>query len=94
MKVEDTLRLNMLFDAYGKLLSKGQNEIMKCYLFDNFTVSEIAENLNVSRQSVKDSITKAQKKLEFYEAQIGYVAKVEALSKEIKKLKNKILKGN
>ena len=59
MKVEENIYLAKLFDAYGVLLSEGQQKIMSFYLNDDFTISEIAENLNISRQAVMDSISKA-----------------------------------
>ncbi len=95
MKVEDILRLTKLYDAYASLLSQGQQEIMKSYLYDNFTVSEIAENLQVSRQAVKDSITKAEKKLSLFEEQLGFLTKLDSLQRENDTLREKInqLKG-
>ena len=52
MKVEENIILNKLFDTYGALLSRGQQDIMSSYLQNDLTISEIAENLNVSRQAV------------------------------------------
>ncbi len=66
MRVEENIKLAKLFDAYGTLLSKGQQEVLSSYLYDDFTVSEIAENLKVSRQAIMDSVTKAEKKLYSY----------------------------
>ena len=60
MRVEENFRLSKLCALYGNLLSKGQKEVLKSYLFDDLTLSEIAQNLNISRQAVKDSITKGE----------------------------------
>ena len=68
MKVEEKNTLSKLFDAYGGLLSEGQREIMASYINYDLTVTEIAENLGVSRQAIKDSVTKAEKKLLSFEA--------------------------
>ena len=91
MKVEENVYLGKLFDAYGKLLSKGQQGIMGDYLNNDFTITEIAENLNVSRQAVLDSISKGEKKLISFEKELGLVEKIEELEKENKQLK-KLLK--
>lgn len=91
MKVEENVYLGKLFDAYGKLLSKGQQGILNDYLNEDFTISEIAENLNVSRQAVLDSISKGEKKLLDYEKDLGLVKKIDALEKENEQLK-KLLK--
>ena len=90
MKVEENIILNRHFDAYGKLLSKGQQEIMSSYLNYDLTVTEIAENLGVSRQAVMDSITKAQKKLFEFENKLEFLAKIEKLEKENEVLKEKL----
>ncbi len=90
MKVEESLYYNKLFDSYGKLLSKGQQEIMSAYLIDDLTVSEIAQNMLISRQAVLDSIRKAEIKLEKLESELGFVKKIEKLEEEIERLKNKI----
>ena len=92
MKVEENIVLNKLFDAYGKLLSEGQQDVMSSYLNFDLTVSEIAENLGVSRQAVMDSVSKAEKKLHQYEENLGFVAKLEKLEKENEILKERLSK--
>ena len=87
MKVEENVYLGKLFDAYGKLLSKGQQGIMNDYLNDDFTITEIAENLNVSRQAVLDSISKGEKKLLSFEKELGLVEKIDKLENENRRLK-------
>ena len=90
MKVEENIILNKLFDAYGKLLSSGQQDIMSSYLGYDLTVSEIAENLGVSRQAVMDSVSKAEKKLKLYEEKLGFVKKLEAIEQENEMLREKL----
>lgn len=87
MKVEENVYLGKLFDAYGKLLSKGQQEIMDLYLNDDLTLSEIASNLNVSRQAILDSISKGEKKLKGYEEELKLLERIERLEEEIRTLK-------
>ncbi len=89
MKLEENIRLSKLYDAYGKLLTLSQQEIVEAYLFDDLTGSEIAENKNISRQAVKDAVTKATRKLEGYDEKLGFIAKVEEYEKEISKLKRR-----
>ena len=87
MKVEENIILNKLYDAYGKLLSGGQKEIMSSYLNYDLTVSEIAENMGVSRQAVKDSVSKAEKKLYAFEESLGLLKRIEVLEAENEALK-------
>ena len=92
MKVEEKSILSKLFDAYGRLLSEGQQDVMVQYLDYDITVTEIAQNLNVSRQAVKDSVTKAEKKLFEFEEKLGLVAKMDLLTEENALLKKKLSK--
>ncbi len=89
MKIEENVRLCRLFDLYSPLLSQSQQDIMNDYLLFNLTNSEIAENRKVSRQAVKDAITKATKKLEEYEKRLGFLKKVDIMEEEIEKLKGR-----
>ncbi len=65
---------SMLYDFYGSLLSRGQNEIMALYHEDNLSLSEIAEELGQTRQAVHYTLRKAEKALKSYEEKLGLVA--------------------
>lgn len=90
MKVEENIYLAKLFDAYGALLSEGQQNVLAYYLNDDYTITEIAEILEISRQAVMDSINKAEKKLINYENKLQLVNKIDVLNQEIGKLKEKL----
>ena len=65
---------SMLYDFYGSLLNKNQNEVMGLYHEDNLSLSEIAEELGQSRQAVHYTLRKAEKALESYEQKLGLIA--------------------
>ena len=65
---------SMLYDFYGGLLSKAQNEVMALYHEDNLSLSEIAEELGQTRQAVHYTLRKAEKALESYEEKLGLIA--------------------
>lgn len=67
-------RQSLLFDFYGALLNESQNEVMALYHEDNLSLSEIAEDLGMSRQAVHYTLKKAEKALNGYEARLGLVA--------------------
>lgn len=70
MSLKDTLRINRLYEIYGKLLTKQQQEIMEDYYQANLSLSEISEIRNISRTAVSDALKVAVKKLENYEEKI------------------------
>ena len=65
---------SLLFDFYGALLNESQNEVMALYHEDNLSLSEIAEDLGMSRQAVHYTLKKAEKALNGYEDKLGLVA--------------------
>ena len=78
MDLDKNVRLCLLNDFYGSLLTDNQQDILNDYLNFDITLSEIAESKNTTRQAVLDTIKKATKKLEEYET------KLEILSKYLK----------
>ncbi|QOX62525.1 YlxM family DNA-binding protein [Anoxybacterium hadale] len=69
------IEISMLYDFYGQLLTAKQQEILKLYHEDNYSLSEIAEEFGISRQGVHDAVKKAEKALHEYENKLGLVKK-------------------
>ena len=64
---------SLLYDFYGALLKEGQLEVMTMYHEDNLSLSEIAEELGMTRQAVHYTLKKAEAKLEEYDEKLGLV---------------------
>ncbi len=77
--MEKNIQLGILFEAYGKLLSKTQFDVMNDYVNLDLTLTEIAQNKGITRQAVKDMVTKVEKKLQGFENKLGFLAKIEEL---------------
>ncbi len=65
---------SLMYDFYGNLLDENKREIMDLYHEDNLSLTEIAEELGLSRQGVHYALKKAESSLEKYEAALGLVA--------------------
>lgn len=76
-EIWDKTRLALLYDLYGALLTEKANASMSLYLNEDWTISEIAESLSISRQAVHDSLQRSQEHLEHYEASLGVLARFE-----------------
>ncbi|MFC6255411.1 putative DNA-binding protein [Secundilactobacillus hailunensis] len=74
MEIEKNNRINSLFAFYQPLLTKKQNDYMQLYYGDDYSLGEIAEDFNVSRQAVYDNIRRTEKILETYEKKLHLLA--------------------
>jgi len=70
---EETLKMTMLFDFFGDLLTEKQREYYDLYHNEDLSLSEIAEKAGITRQGVYDIITRAEKSLTEIEAKTGVV---------------------
>lgn len=64
---------SLLYDFYGSLLNEGQLEVMTMYHEDNLSLSEIAEELGMTRQAVHYTLKKAETKLEEFDTKLRLV---------------------
>ncbi len=66
---------SLLLDFYGQLLTDRQYEIMDLHYNNDYTLSEIAEQLNISRQGVYDNEKRGRALLNEYENKLGLLSK-------------------
>lgn len=69
------MQIGLLFDFYGQFLTQKQRDIMHLYFENDYSLSEIAENLHISRQAVHDTIKKSKRVLYEYEMRLGLAQK-------------------
>ena len=75
-----------LFDSYGELLTKTQQDLFKEYYLYDLSLSEIAEDRGISRSAVNDTLKKAIAKLEELESKVKLIKIKKSLQKRIEKL--------
>ena len=64
---------SLLYDYYGKLLTEKKRMVMEYYHEDDMSLSEIADELGVTRAAVYDALKNAEKTLDRYEEKLGLV---------------------
>ncbi|WP_394232556.1 putative DNA-binding protein [Niallia oryzisoli] len=85
--LEKTTRMNYLYDFYQSLLTPKQRSYMALYYLDDFSLGEIAEEYNVSRQAVYDNIKRTETMLEEYEEKLLLFKKFQERTKLIEEMK-------
>src|SRR5690625_35143 len=68
--LEKTTKMNMLYDFYEPLLTDKQKEYMALYYREDYSLGEIANLRNVSRQAIYDNIKRTELLLEKYEGKL------------------------
>ncbi|MFB5191527.1 YlxM family DNA-binding protein [Alicyclobacillus fastidiosus] len=66
--MDEVTRMGDLYDFYGALLTVRQRQIIEMYHLEDWSLSEIAESLEISRQAVHDQLRRAGEQLEQYES--------------------------
>ena len=68
---EKNLRIACLLDFYGEVLSKRKQTVLSMYYNDDMSLAEIADEVGISRQGVRELIKKAEEELLFFEEKLG-----------------------
>lgn len=83
---QDKARICVLYDFYGELLPAAVSVLIDYYYNDDLSLSEIAENIDISRQGVRDGIMRGTKLLEEYEQKLGLYKKYKENNETVTKI--------
>lgn len=73
--MEKIVEQGLLYDFYGELLTDHQKRVYEDVVFNDFSLSEIAGELGISRQGVHDLVRRCDKILNEYEEKLHLVEK-------------------
>ena len=90
--MEKNVEISILCVLYGKLLTEKQFEFIDDYYNNDLSLSEIAENNNITRQAVRDIIKKGEKKLFEYEEKLKFMKRTLNQEKRIEKVLSELTK--
>ncbi|MDY5023079.1 MAG: YlxM family DNA-binding protein [Blautia sp.] len=85
--MEKFVQRALLYDFYGELLTKRQQQVYESVVLEDYSLSEVAEELQISRQSVHDMIKRCNKTLEEYEEKLHLVEKFVNIRKHVKEIR-------
>lgn len=71
------IRFGSLYEMYGSLLTKKQQRCLELYFYEDYSLAEIADEMQVSRQAVHDLLKRVEQALEQYEKMLGFFKRTE-----------------
>ncbi len=84
------MRISLLLDFYGELLSEHRREALELYYNEDFSLSEISDQMNISRQGVRDLVKKGERQLEESEEKLGLADRFARVKAELTELSDAI----
>lgn len=85
--MEKFVEQTLLYDFYGELLTERQQQVYESFVLEDYSLSEVAEDLGISRQGVHDMIKRCNHTLEEYESRLHLVEKFLCIRKQVQKIK-------
>ena len=83
---EKDLKIGFLLDFYGDVLSERRRTVLDYYYNDDLSLAEIADEIGISRQGVRDLIKNAEEELYFYEEKLGLAARFRRTRQQAERL--------
>ena len=80
--MEKFVEQTLLYDFYGELLTERQQQVYESVVLEDYSLSEVAEDLGISRQGVHDMIKRCN-----HESRLHLVEKFLCIRKQVQKIK-------
>ena len=84
---EKNLNIGYLLDFYGEILSERKRTVLEYYYNDDLSLAEIADEIGISRQGVRDSIKKGEEELLFLEDKLGLAARFRKYGESVSRIR-------
>ncbi len=85
------LSISVLMDFYGELLTDKQKDTLELYYDRDYSLAEIAEDMDISRQGVRDFIKRGEKQLYEFEEKLEMVKKYNSIGQRLSNLEKIVL---
>lgn len=77
------MKVGVLMDFYGQLLTEKQYDALDMYYNQDLSLAEIADENSISRQGARDFIKRGEKQLNDYEEKLGLVKRFNDITAQI-----------
>ena len=79
--LERRIRYSRLYDLYSPLLTERQRSIYEMHELEDLSLSEISDELKISRQGVSDQLQRVRDRLDELEKLLGFAEKLAEIEK-------------
>lgn len=84
--MQNIVEQGLLYDFYGELLTKHQREIYEAAVYNDMSLTEIADENGISKQGVHDLIKRCTNTLQDYENKLHMIKRFEAIKSQAEEL--------
>ncbi|MCI5616786.1 MAG: sigma factor-like helix-turn-helix DNA-binding protein [Ruminococcus bovis] len=88
--MEKNIENSLLLDFYGELLTDKVRYATEMYYNDDLSLSEIADDMGITRQGVRDLIKRAEGNLQTFEEKLGLHKRFVETQKGLTKIKKSL----
>lgn len=85
--MDDILQLTLLYDFYGELLTEKQKQVYEMHYQNDLSLTEIGEELSISRQAVRDQLKRTERILQGYEGKLQLISRFQTQKKAVQEMK-------
>ena len=85
--MEKIVEQGLLYDFYGELLTPHQRRIYEDAVFNDLSLSEIAQEAGISRQGVHDLIKQCDRTLEEYESKLHLMQRFSQIRQKLERIR-------
>ncbi|MEG0806414.1 MAG: DNA-binding protein [Lachnospiraceae bacterium] len=83
---------SLLYDFYGELLNEHQQRIYEDAIFNDLSLSEIAQQQEITRQGVHDILKRCARSLDEYERKLHLLQRFLKIKEEVERIQILALK--
>ena len=87
--MENIVIQGLLYDFYGELLTPHQRQIYEDAVYQDMSLSEIAQEHGISRQGVHDLIKRCDKQLVAYENKLHLLERFSRIKKMVEQIESR-----
>ena len=84
--MEKNVEISLLFSFYGKMLTERQADTVELYYNEDLSLSEVGDELGISRQGVRDNLKRAEAILYDTEKRLGLADRFLGIKSRLSKI--------